>query len=113
MRHFTLAVAVALALSAGMSCADVFNMGGGDTSLSFVTVGDPGNVAGSNPYGGTNDFGSVGYTYQMGTYDVTCAVHGVSQRRGHDERPLRLVQQLHEHGPTDGRHPAIRQSGQL
>ena len=45
--------------------ADVFNMGGGDTSLSFVTVGDPGNVA------DTNGFGSVPYAYQMGTYDVT------------------------------------------
>ena len=47
--------------------ADVFNMPSGQTSLQFVTVGDPGNTA------DTNGYGSVGYTYQIGMYDVTTA----------------------------------------
>ena len=34
-------------------------------TMPMVTVGDPGNVADSTGYG------SVGYTYQIGTYDVT------------------------------------------
>jgi hypothetical protein len=38
-------------------------MTSGDTSLSFVTVGDPGNVA--DPATG---YGSVPYTFNMGTY---------------------------------------------
>ncbi len=56
--------------------ADVTNMGGtrdpvtgqwtGLASLGFVTVGNPGNPA--RPY---DVFGSVGYTYQIGTYEVT------------------------------------------
>jgi formylglycine-generating enzyme required for sulfatase activity len=70
-------LAVALVAVAVSAKADVFNMGGtqdangtwnGLASLSFVTVGDPGNVA--DPATG---YGSVGYTYQMGTYDVTLA----------------------------------------
>ena len=57
---------------------NVFNMGGtynqatgtwtGLASLQFVTVGNPGNAA--DPATG-NLYGSVGYTYQMGEYDVT------------------------------------------
>ena len=58
-------VAVALVASTMSAQADVFNMPSGDTSLKFVTVGNPGNVA------DTNGHGSVGYTYQMGEYDVT------------------------------------------
>ena len=46
--------------------ADVFNMPGGQTSLQFVTVGDPGNAA--DP---TTGYGAVGYVFQIGTYDVT------------------------------------------
>jgi len=56
--------------SAVSAHADVFNMGGGDTNLQFIVVGNPGNVA-DPATGGT--LGSVGYTYQMGTYDVTTA----------------------------------------
>jgi formylglycine-generating enzyme len=75
VRGFLAGALVATALTAH---ADVFNMGGtisggtwtGLASLSFVTVGDPGNVA-DPATGGT--LGSVGYTYQMGTYDVTLA----------------------------------------
>ncbi len=47
--------------------ANVFNMPDGQTSLEFVTVGDPGNAAGLGFHG------AVGYTYQMGKYDVTTA----------------------------------------
>ncbi len=72
-----LLAAAAVASTASVR-ADVFNMGGtisggtwtGLASLSFVTVGDPGNVGDPNG-GGT--YGSVPYTYQMGKYDVTLA----------------------------------------
>ena len=58
-----------LALAASAVQADVFNMPTGETSLQFVTVGDPGNAPdSSNPYG---TFGPVPYVYQMGKYDVT------------------------------------------
>jgi formylglycine-generating enzyme required for sulfatase activity len=66
--------AAAMLLAAGAANADdVFNMGPGLTSQSFVTVGNPGNAADviDDPYG--NPQGSVGYTYQMGQYDVTAA----------------------------------------
>ena len=59
-------LASVLMLANGVAQADVFNMPTGDTSLQFVTVGDPGNAA--DPSTG---YGSVGYTYQMGKYDVT------------------------------------------
>ncbi len=66
MRDF---LVVAVLASAVVTRADVFNMGD-QTSLQFVTVGDPGNTA--DPATG-NLYGSVGYTYQMGKYDVTTA----------------------------------------
>ena len=47
--------------------ADVFNLPSGQTSLQFVTVGDPGNAP------DTTGFGAVPYTYQMGKFDVTVA----------------------------------------
>ena len=43
LRSMILAAMVVLA--AGMAQADVFNMPDGQTSLQFVTVGDPGNAA--------------------------------------------------------------------
>jgi len=79
-RRCTIALVV---LSFGFSCvsiasADVFNMGGtrnpttgiwtGSASLTFVPVGNAGNAA--DPATG-NLYGSVGYNYQMGQYDVT------------------------------------------
>jgi formylglycine-generating enzyme required for sulfatase activity len=52
--------------------SNVFNMPSGQTSLSFVTVGDPANAADSTVRnGGTTGYGSVPYAYQMGKYDVT------------------------------------------
>ena len=59
------ALASALTLAASTARADVFNMPNGQTSLSFVTVGDPGNAA------DTTGYGAVGYSYRMGQYDVT------------------------------------------
>ena len=38
-------VAGAMMLAVGAARADVFNMPGGQTSLQFVTVGNPGNAA--------------------------------------------------------------------
>jgi formylglycine-generating enzyme required for sulfatase activity len=68
---------LAVALAANCACANVFNMPSGQTSLQFVTVGDPGNAPdtaimdeGDAPDGSTG-YGSVPYTYQMGMYDVT------------------------------------------
>ncbi|MGO9110726.1 MAG: formylglycine-generating enzyme family protein [Thermoguttaceae bacterium] len=63
-----LLLAAALVASAVTASADVFNMPSGETSLQFVTVGDPGNLP--DPATG-NLYGSVPYTFQMGTYDVT------------------------------------------
>ena len=54
-----------VALSTSFACADVFNMPNGETSVQFVTVGDPGNAADSTGYG------SVANVYWMGKYDVT------------------------------------------
>jgi formylglycine-generating enzyme required for sulfatase activity len=45
--------------------ADVFNMGGGQTSISLVPVGNPGNA------NDTTGYGSVGYNYSIDKYDVT------------------------------------------
>jgi formylglycine-generating enzyme required for sulfatase activity len=63
---------VAVMLAAGAATADVFNMGGGLTSLEFVTVGNPGNAKDNlrgtayKPY-----CGAVAYTYDIGKYEVT------------------------------------------
>ncbi len=62
------ALLLALAPRAGQAdVANVFSMPAGDKSLQFVTVGNPGNVA------DTNGYGSVAFSYQIGTYDVTAA----------------------------------------
>jgi formylglycine-generating enzyme required for sulfatase activity len=63
---FLAALAAAL-LAASVASADVFNMQGGQTSLTFVTVGNAGNAP------DTTGLGSVGYTYSIGKYDVTAA----------------------------------------
>jgi formylglycine-generating enzyme required for sulfatase activity len=68
-----LSVVAAMLLAAGAANADVFNMSSGLTSLSFVTVGNPGNAADVNLDSNGNALGSVAYTYQMGTFDVTAA----------------------------------------
>jgi formylglycine-generating enzyme len=59
-------IIVVLSVVIGQAAADVFNMPNGQTSLSFVSVGDACNVADS-----ATGYGSVAYNYQMGKYDVT------------------------------------------
>jgi formylglycine-generating enzyme len=54
--------------------ADVYNMPSGQTSLQFVTVGNPGNSPDPTVMtDSTSGYGSVSYTYQIGKYDVTNA----------------------------------------
>jgi formylglycine-generating enzyme required for sulfatase activity len=53
--------------TASAAWADVFNLPAGETSLQFVQVGDPGNAPDAN------GLGSVAYTYNIGTYDITSA----------------------------------------
>jgi formylglycine-generating enzyme required for sulfatase activity len=60
--------AVGVCLAAASVRADVFNMPAGQTSLSFVTVGDPGNPADPNT---GSAYGSVPYVCNIGQYDVT------------------------------------------
>jgi formylglycine-generating enzyme required for sulfatase activity len=60
-------VAAWLLLAATVASADVFTMPSGQKSMEFVTVGNPGNPADKT------GLGAVGYTYQMGTYDVTAS----------------------------------------
>ncbi len=67
-RRFAISITAIAFLPASLAKADVFNMPSGQTSLQFVTVGDAGNKA-DLLTGGT--LGSVGYTFQMGKYDVT------------------------------------------
>ena len=81
-RRFTMVLGVLCLSFSGVwsvsAQTSVFNMGGtynqatgtwtGAASLQFVTVGNPGNAA--DPATGSL-YGSVGYTYQMGQYDVT------------------------------------------
>ena len=62
-----------------MARADVFNMGGGQTSISLVPVGNPGNVADSAITAAwaavrpRNWPGEVDYNYSIDAYDVTLA----------------------------------------
>ncbi|MCY2930377.1 MAG: SUMF1/EgtB/PvdO family nonheme iron enzyme [Planctomycetota bacterium] len=75
-------VAAAVLLVAGVAQADVFNMGGtrnpmtgewtGLASVETVFVGDPGNAADTVAHSGNPaGQGSVAYTYNIGTYEVT------------------------------------------
>ena len=68
VRRFASAVVVVLIVAAGVARADVFRMPTGDSSLLFVPVSDAGNLP--DPATGSL-YGSVGYAYQMGEYDVT------------------------------------------
>jgi formylglycine-generating enzyme len=58
--------AIVVALSVAVTRADVFNMPAGQTSLSFVPVGDVDNAA--DPL---TTYGSVDHAYRIGAYDVT------------------------------------------
>ncbi|MGA2031411.1 MAG: SUMF1/EgtB/PvdO family nonheme iron enzyme [Thermoguttaceae bacterium] len=54
-------------LAAAVVAASVVAAQASTITMAMVTVGDPGNAADTTGYGG------VGYTYQMGKYDVTAA----------------------------------------
>ena len=74
--HIVVSAALALLITCGPSArADVFNMPAGQTSLDFVTVGDPGNVGDTAVMADdrSTGYGAVGYVYRMGKYDVTAA----------------------------------------
>jgi formylglycine-generating enzyme required for sulfatase activity len=71
-------------LTPGLAVADVLNMPYGQTSLEFVTVGNPGNPGELSSPQSVNAYedeelgldricGSVGYVYQIGKYEVTNA----------------------------------------
>ena len=78
-------LAVAVVLAASSAQADVFNMPAGQTSLQFVTVGNPGNAADTRDGATGSLYGSVPYTYNIGKYDVTVGQYcPVPQRRGGD-----------------------------
>ncbi|MEI8195968.1 MAG: SUMF1/EgtB/PvdO family nonheme iron enzyme [Phycisphaerae bacterium] len=84
-RTLGFAVAASLLGANAVRATDLFNLGGiqdsttgswtGSASLTMVPVGNPGNAADPynphSPYLGP--FGSVGYTYNVGKYDVTAA----------------------------------------
>ena len=67
-----------------LAAANVWHMPAGQKSLEFVAVGDPGNAPDAR-YG---SYGAVGYTYQIGKYDVTAAqyaafLNAVAKRDGY------------------------------
>jgi len=62
-----------LAASAGVmpvsTMADTFGTGGNTFTMDFVTIGNPGNAPDTT--GAPNPAGSVGYVFQIGTYEVS------------------------------------------
>ncbi|MGA2034536.1 MAG: hypothetical protein ABSG68_20000 [Thermoguttaceae bacterium] len=54
-------------LAAAVAAASVLSARASTITMAMVTVGDPGNAA------DTNGYVDVGYTYQIGKYDVTTA----------------------------------------
>jgi sulfatase modifying factor 1 len=79
MRNSVLPIAaVVLLCSGGLAHANVFDLGPGMVNLVTVTVGDAGNVGelsggGAGGQGSNRVCGSVSYTYNIGTYEVTVA----------------------------------------
>jgi formylglycine-generating enzyme len=75
-RSIVLLVAAISAFLSATALGDVLRMPAGQTSLQFVTVGDPGNAgelsgAGAGGNGNSRICGAVNYTYQMGKFEVT------------------------------------------
>jgi formylglycine-generating enzyme len=74
-RLFAVAAALALLGLSIAAQANVFNLGAGFTNLETVRVGDPGNageLSGDGySYGPYRICGSVGYSYNIGKYEVT------------------------------------------
>ena len=69
---FVIAAVLALLCLGSLAQADVFNLGPGLTNLETVPVGNPGNQADTELMSdGTTGYGSVGYVYSIGKYEVT------------------------------------------
>jgi len=69
LKTFSHAILLSILLNSAVDVwANVFNMPSGQTSLQFVTIGNPGNAPGS-----VIGEGAVSSTFQMGKYDVTVA----------------------------------------
>lgn len=78
MLKTTLALLIYLLCLSNLAQANVFNLGTGFTNLETVTVGDPGNTGelsgkGAGGIGPDRICGAVGYTYNIGKYEVTAA----------------------------------------
>jgi formylglycine-generating enzyme len=66
-----LMAALVLVVGSGTSNANVFSMTGTNTSLEFVTVGNPGNAADRRYV--SSGVGAVPYIYSIGKFEVTAA----------------------------------------
>jgi sulfatase modifying factor 1 len=73
-------LALSLLIGAGLSSAyaDTFGSGGYQFTIDFTTIGNPGNAADETGYG------SVGYTYRMGTYAISLYDIAFAQLSGLD-----------------------------
>ncbi|MFM8253022.1 MAG: formylglycine-generating enzyme family protein [Planctomycetota bacterium] len=69
--HFVAAVSMAAAgmVSAVQAAVVSFGSGGNTFNMEFVTIGNPGNVADTT--GSPNPAGAVGYTYDIGKFEVS------------------------------------------
>lgn len=70
----TLAGVLAFTLTSALTTAraDSFGSGGNAFTIDFVTIGDPGNANDSGTTGSYfTPYGGVGYTFQMGTYEIS------------------------------------------
>jgi hypothetical protein len=75
-KAFAVAAVIMLLCLGSLAQANVFDLGIGYTNLETVTVGDPGNTgelsgSGAGGYGNDRICGSVGYSYNIGKYEVT------------------------------------------
>lgn len=60
------------ALSVTSARADTFGSGANAFTISFVTIGDPGNPVDTGTTGVSfSSYGAVGYTFRMGTYEIS------------------------------------------
>jgi len=64
---------IAWAIISASSYAGTVTFGSGSNqfNMEFVTIGNPGNAADTNPDAVPLDAGSVGYTYGIGTFEVS------------------------------------------
>ena len=98
-KHYLLTAGI-LALTATSARANV--------TIQTVTIGDVG-----NPNDPSTGYGSVGYNYAIGTYEVTLLqIHGLPERRRGDGH-LRALQSQHGDGPEHRGYRAGEQPREL